>query len=306
MNLYVGVTDSTWFRFHAERKPDEVNFWRPGGEGSFAALEEGAPFLFKLHAPQNSIVGGGFFVRFTKLPLSMSWRVFGDKNGCATLTEFRQKLLAYRNEADRTETDPTIGCIVLAIPFFFSREMWMPAPRDWHPNIVQGKTYDTNSAVGKQLWDEVIDRLGRIPGYLEVEQEIRKEGPLYAVRGRIGQAGFRTNVMEAYHRRCAISQERTVPALEASHIRPYGESGPNRVNNGLLLRADLHQIFDEGYITITSDFHVQVSNRIRQEYENGREYYRFNGHPLLNLPDSSLDRPNPEFIEWHNQNVYRG
>ncbi len=306
MRLYVAVTDNAWFRFHAIRKPDEVNFWRPGSEAGFAALEEGAPFLFKLHSPENFIVGGGFFLRYSRLPLSMAWRVFEEKNGSADFATFRRMILSYRKEEDRPGNDPVIGCIVLAIPFFFPPEMWMPAPSDWHPNIVQGKTYDTSAGIGKHVWDGVMDRLGRVPGYLEVEQEIRKKGPVYVVEGRVGQSGFRTNVMEAYHRRCAISQERTMPALEASHIKPYKESGPNKVNNGLLLRADLHQIFDEGYITVTKDYKVEVSRRIKQEYENGREYYRFNGLVLPNLPENPAERPSYAYIEWHNQHLYRG
>lgn len=306
MHLFIAVTDNSWFRFHAERKPDEVNFWRPGGEGGFVALEQGAPFLFKLHAPENFIGGGGFFLRYSRLPLSMAWRVFAEKNGRPDFASFRSTILSYRNEEDRPRNDPSIGCIVLAIPFFFPRELWMPAPIDWRPNIVQGKTYDTNAGIGRQIWDGVMERLGRVPGYLDVEQVIRKRGPLYAVEGRIGQSGFRANVLEAYHRRCAISQERTLPALEASHIKAYKESGSNNVSNGLLLRADLHQIFDEGYITITEDYRIEVSDRIRQEYENGREYYRFHGLVLPNLPEVPGERPDQLFIEWHNQHVFRG
>lgn len=56
MRLYVGVTDNDWFRFLAERRPDELNFWRPGGGRAFRALEPGEPFLFKLHSPLNVIV----------------------------------------------------------------------------------------------------------------------------------------------------------------------------------------------------------------------------------------------------------
>ncbi|MEW6511719.1 MAG: HNH endonuclease [Bacteroidota bacterium] len=306
MKLYVGVTDNRWFTYNAERRPDEVNFWRPGGRSGFAALEQGAPFLFKLHSPENFIAGGGFFYEFSKLPISLAWRVFGEKNGCPDLPALRKAIIKYKENAPPPGTDPIIGCIVLAIPFFFPRELWIPPPLNFKPNTVQGKTYETSSGTGKRIWNEVLARLGTQPGYLELEPEIRKKGPLYVVEGRIGQSGFRTSLIEAYHRRCAISQERTMPALEASHIKPYNQSGPNKVSNGLLLRADLHQIFDEGYITITTDFRIEVSKRIKQEYENGREYYRFNGLLLPNLPDSPHERPDRSFIQWHNENLFRG
>lgn len=306
MRLYVAVTDNDWFSFHAARAPDEVNFWRPGGGDAFRALDEGEPFLFKLHSPENYIAGGGFFVSHTTLSLSMAWRIFEVRNGCPDFTSLKSKILGIRGEPDLPASDPVIGCTILAIPFFFPRNLWIPAPSDWHPNVVQGKGYDANTGIGREMWQSVLERLTLVPGYLELEPEIRQKGPLYVVERRQGQGAFRTKVLDAYSRRCAISGERTEPALEASHIRPYEESGPNRVNNGLLLRADLHQIFDAGYITVTSGYKIEVSRKIKEQFENGREYYRFNGQILTNLPSKPTDRPSLGFIEWHNEHLYRG
>jgi putative restriction endonuclease len=64
-------------------------------------------------------------------------------------------------------------------------------------------------------------------------------------------------------------------------------------------------VFDAGYITLTADYRVEVSKRIREEFYNGREYYRFHGQPLTNLPPTPLERPSKEFIDWHNQRVFR-
>jgi len=72
MKFWVGVTDNDWFRFLAARLPDEVNFWRPNATQTFRVIEPGAPFLFKLHSPLNYIVGGGFFVSHSILPLSLA------------------------------------------------------------------------------------------------------------------------------------------------------------------------------------------------------------------------------------------
>ncbi len=306
MRIYVAVTDNSWFRYHAEHKPDEVNFWRPGGGSGFAALEQGAPFLFKLHSPENFIVGGGFFFAFSKLKLSMAWRTYEQKNGCDDFETFRNAILAYRHEQDQPAIDPEIGCILLEIPFFFPREMWIPQPADWHANIVQGRSYDTTEGTGKGIWNSVMERLPVVLGYPDLEDTIREKGPMYVVEGRVGQAGFRTRVMHAYHRRCAITLERTMPALEASHIKPYKLSGPNMASNGILLRADLHQIFDEGYVTISNDYRIVVSDRIRAEYENGREYYQYKGLLIPNLPDDPRERPDKRLIDWHNEHVYRG
>ena len=49
-----------------------------------------------------------------------------------------------------------------------------------------------------------------------------------------------------------------------------------------------------------------MSKRIREEFQNGREYYAYHGKDLVILPSSSTDQPSGEFILWHNDNVYRG
>jgi len=96
MKFWIGVTDNQWFEYLARRRPDEVNFWQPSAQ-SFRAIEPGAPFLFKLHSPHNFIVGGGFFVRFSLLPLSMAWNVFAENNGVPRLEELRERIRSYRS-----------------------------------------------------------------------------------------------------------------------------------------------------------------------------------------------------------------
>ena len=73
----------------------------------------------------------------------------------------------------------------------------------------------------------------------------------------------------------AFTGERTLPVLEAAHIKPFARSGPHAVSNGLLLRSGLHKLFDAGYLTVTPKHKIEVSGRIKEEFENGREYYRY-------------------------------
>lgn len=81
MKMYVGITDYDWFKTLKQANCDEVNFWKPGGRTNFKALNEGDLFLFKLHSPQDYIVGGGFFLKFSILPSSLAWEAFGIANG---------------------------------------------------------------------------------------------------------------------------------------------------------------------------------------------------------------------------------
>jgi hypothetical protein len=62
VRFFVGITDREWFDFLSRLNGvDEVNFWQPSGQQQFRALQIGEPFLFKLHSPDDYIVGGGFF-----------------------------------------------------------------------------------------------------------------------------------------------------------------------------------------------------------------------------------------------------
>src|ERR1700731_3872940 len=105
------------------------------------------------------------------------------------------------------------------------------------------------------------------------------------IRPRLGQGAFRIVVTDAYQRRCAVTGERTLPALEAAHIKPFAEGGSHEPTNGLLLRRDIHALFDCGYVTVTPDLRFNVSRRIKEEFENGRHYYQLHGQ-LISLPTS--------------------
>lgn len=306
LRAFIGVTDNDWFKF-LSRIPgiDEVNFWQPSGGRAFKTLQPGDPFLFKLHHPYNFIAGGGFFAHNSILPVSLAWNAFGEKNGAASLFEMRKRIEKYRRNMPSSE-DYHIGCILLEQPFFFRQEDWIPAPGDWHPNIVQGKTYDLSSGLGKRLWEQVQIRLQAMPRLLqekEVADERGRYGSLITILPRLGQGSFRILVTDAYNRRCAVTQERTLPALESGHIKPFSESGPHRVSNGILLRSDIHRLFDAGYVTITPDYHFEVSRRIKEDYENGRDYYALQGHSI-HLPPKKEFYPAPEFLTWHNDKIF--
>ena len=303
MKLWAGVTDNDWFSFLAERGFDEVNFWQPSGAAMPRFLEPGIPFLFKLHAPHNFIVGGGFFVRFSLLPSRLAWEAFRENNGVPNYAALRSRIESYRGAV---RGDPEIGCNVLNGPFLWAEEDWIPAPDTWAKNIVRGKTYDTAQQDGIRLWNAVEARFARGSLAVLTAEEGGRYGAEYLTRTRLGQGAFRVLVTEAYERRCAITGERTLPVLEAAHIQPFVEHGSHLVPNGLLLRSDLHTLFDEGYLTVTDDLHVEVSKRIREEYENGKEYYKHHGRRLAVVPGQADERPAADFLRWHNEHVYFG
>ena len=157
------------------------------------------------------------------------------------------------------------------------------------------------SGTGHALWQEVIARLAAAAarasartvsepravatGFQDIPQPTLGPATLAAidpprygtptlVAPRLGQASFLVLVTETYRYRCAISSERTLPVLQAAHIPPYSEGGLHELSNGLLLRSDLHTLFDQHYLAIEPNKKTLiVSRRIREQFENGRDYY---------------------------------
>ena len=130
MRFYVAITDFDWFTYLSAQAPDEVNFWQPSGRNQFRAIQPGEPLLFKLHAPRNYIVGGGFFSHFSLAPLGLAWEAFGTKNGAQSFAEMRERVWRYRHGEQPGELEEIIGCILLQQPFFFPEPDWIPVS-DW-------------------------------------------------------------------------------------------------------------------------------------------------------------------------------
>lgn len=311
MRYYLGVTDWRWYSYLSQNSPEDVNFWQPGGKTAFRVLESGGPFLFKLKSPYNAIGGVGFFIAQSQVPLSVAWDTFGRRNGFETLEQFRATIQQIRGDAER---NPTIGCIALTDPVFFRREDWIPLPSNWSNSIVVGKSYDSaKSEIDAALWQQVQSTLARYQvsslNHQDLTLAITEPEVLYGTptlrKVRIGQGAFRLSVTDAYTKRCAITGEKTLPVLEAAHIKPYAEAGPNIVTNGLLLRSDMHKLFDDGYITVTPDYKVEISKRIREEFENGREYYQYHGKDLLIIPQAPSNRPRADYLDYHNTTIFR-
>src|SRR5438034_750534 len=303
MNAFVAVTDKDWFtHLRAAGDLDEVNFWQPSAAGAFQALDSGAPFLFKLHSPDDFIVGGGFFSYWTKLRASFVWEAFGIKNGASTLEEMRDRIERYRRIRSSPGEDYEIGCILLQQPFFLTREEWLPVP-EWSPNIVRGKSYDLAVEPGRKLWGEIQLRLRARAGFVAEEAPVPRYGEPIQVQPRLGQGSFRVIVTDAYGRRCAVTGEKALPVLIAAHIRPFAEGGEHRVDNGLLLRSDIHILFDRGYVTVTPQYRLEVSGRLKTDFDNGEEYIAWRGQQI-SVPPTPEHRPKPEFLAWHNENRF--
>lgn len=117
---------------------------------------------------------------------------------------------------------------------------------------------------------------------------------IQAVYRRQGGPRFRRALLYAYQGRCAMTQYDAEPALEAAHIVPYKGPQTNHPANGLLLRADMHDLFDLGLIAVKPE-----SMRIHLATElSGTMYEQYEAHPLW-LPHEPELRPSAEALERH-------
>jgi putative restriction endonuclease len=301
VSIFVGVTDNDWFKFLSIRQVDEVNFWAPSGRTNFRALRPGELFLFKLHAPHNFIVGGGIFSHASLLPLSLAWDAFGEKNGVASVVEMRRRIGRYRGDLD-PRLDPTIGCRILTNPFFWPEDRWLPVPESWARNIVVGRGYDTEDEDGARLWSAVMERTGLSSA---VPFAAERYGAPTLVKPRLGQGAFRVLVTDAYDRRCAVSGEKTLPILDAAHIRSYADGGEHEGPNGILLRTDIHKLFDLGYVTVDEKRRFVVSGRLKADFDNGQHYYDLHGTEIR-APILASATPSMVCLDWHRSNRFLG
>ena len=109
--------------------------------------------------------------------------------------------------------------------------------------------------------------------------------PLAQKKNRPEQEQFRQAVRRAYDGKCAITEESAEPALEAAHLRGRShERGHNRARDGILLRADLHNLYDRGWMTIDKNGTVRFCTQA------GPNYTRWNGQKIR-MPKRNYDRP---------------
>ncbi|MBM3985276.1 MAG: hypothetical protein FJ296_06265 [Planctomycetes bacterium] len=330
----VALTDRAWFDHlatlaaqRAGRPPgsaivrlDECNFWQPRGPRR-PDLRPGAPFFLRLHAPDSCLAGFGFFATWHQLGIAEAWRTFGVANGARTLAEFRSNLERLRGACVDIEAE-RIGCIVLRDVHFLPPSRWTAwaSERDWRPHTQVAKDYDLDLPPGDVLrsllalqppdeYAEVAAELGERFTLVEADERRRE---IAALAVREGQGSFRVRLLQAYGGRCALTGERTLPVLEAAHIQDYLGPRSNHVQNGLVLRADLHDLYDQGYLTVlprgpsSNQLVIEVSQRIKQNWHNGKLYYALHGRQPEVLPRSPREQPSHEALEWHARNRFVG
>jgi len=135
------------------------------------------------------------------------------------------------------------------------------------------------------------DSLVGAPGELIVSTDRRRRLREEAVRQ--GQSTFRRRMLEAHGGRCCISGADAVQVLDAAHIIPFHGKGSDSLRNGLLLRSDIHRLFDAGALAIDDRYRVVLARHLTPT-----SYGDFDG-AALRLPRLVSDRPSLEALRSH-------
>lgn len=126
------------------------------------------------------------------------------------------------------------------------------------------------------------------------------------IKARVNQNFFRSAILSSYNLKCCITGLSIPDFLVASHIKPWSKDKENRTNphNGLCLNSIHDKAFDKGFITVTSDYKILVSNYF-DNYSNEKAvndfFKKYENHKII-LPDRFL--PSKEFLEYHQKNIF--
>ena len=240
--------------------------------------------------------------------VSEAWELMGRGNGAEDLAEMRARVGRYRRNPIAPTEDPEIGCIFIRDPRFFAEDATAVPPPDFAANIVQGKSYDLAERSEGPYFIDLLQRLLGVSVELDLAVPWHRPGPVFGdprlAPYRLGQQAFKAVVLDAYSRRCAITGTHIPPVLQAAHVRPVTEGGEHRLDNGLLLRSDVHTMFDRGYLGVDPTYRLIVSPRLREEFGNGEQFYAKAGQ-VIELPARRADRPHRDFLEWHLDAVFK-
>jgi len=154
-----------------------------------------------------------------------------------------------------------------------------------------------DSDVGNSFKDD------RVPYQYEIERDRVAFLASRIVRDRL----FRRRIVTAYDARCAVTGLKLINGggraeVEAAHIRPVEQGGPDIVSNGIALSGTVHWMFDRGLISLKDDLEIMVS---RQANDPASIRSLVNRTGFAVAPPRTMERPHPSFLAWHRDNCFK-
>ena len=297
----VAPTDLDWFQqLRSEGvKGEVINFWTPT-PWNISRLQANDKLYFMLKSPIRKIGGYGTFVEYKNMKASDAWRVYGRDNGVENLSELISRTDGYKSKNTKKELtiDPEIGCILLKDPEFYDNNNFKTDEEEgisFPKQVVKLKYFNKREKI---ISKEKVTTI-KVSKSFELIDSSKVKRKQLTQKERKGQAGFRRDILKIYDNSCSVTGITQKEVLEAAHIQGYVNEESNNVQNGICLRVDIHKLFDNGLITIDSEYKVLISTMLKST-----EYESLNGKKI-NLPQNKTYYPSATALENHNKLVFR-
>ncbi len=249
------------------------------------------------------IVGGGYFVRWGELSLADAWERFGVRNGSSSYEDMTAEVIRQGGSADST-----LISTMLFGTFIFSRDEALGMPDEFKSEFSGEKSrflLSLNEPLGRYLERLVRDKRAALNSN-EYSSDWRGIYYLAAKRLDHGEIdGFYAAVMAAYDFKCAVTGSTAIPLLDVANIQPCYSNTFQSVQNGILMRCDLHRLFSEGFMTLRYEGDKSIVIMVSPSIKTlgAGEYMKFDGKKL-HLPKDKSVWPKREYLEWHQHKCF--
>lgn len=266
-----------------------------------AGISPGTLTLFLLNEDnKNYIIGGGYFLFFKLIDTDNYWNTQGVKCGFRSKEELQEYL---KNEG----YDPkNVETLIFDSYFMFTKHERVLIPENFDKEYCNKNCniLSLDDPFGKYINKIVLSK--REPYIASFGMDW--PGIYFATshfNTRNYYAQFNAKISCIYNNTCALTGTKIEPLVDAVHIKPFSDHKFQDVQNGIMLRTDIHKLFNEGYITFEykkSDLIAIVSKSIKDSFDDS--YYDKYNRKKLHLPEDLNLRPKKELIDWHRENVF--
>ena len=286
----ISTTDNNWFKFLKDNDFNSfVNFWTPT-PWNIKTIKNGERWYFLLKSPIREIGGFGEFSEYKNLTAIEAWRLYGHKNGTDDLDQFIKNIQLYinKNRFSGTKIDIEnyqIGCIILKNCQFWEPEDYKKAEDyqiEFGKQVVKYKYFEQYDPFKIEESNSNSDF-----NLLKEPREIYKK----EINQRQGQSKFKGLILKGYKNKCCISGEVCPELLEAAHLQKYIDRRSNHIQNGILLRVDLHRLFDNDLLIIDQNYVIHISSIIQNPIYTQDEGCK------ISLPDNTYEFPSKTSLE---------
>ena len=288
----------------------EMARWRLPDAGELP-IGPGEPYIMT-HGDSSGgsvAIGGGILAGTSRILLSELWEWFGSAVGAASreqlISEYESRTGNFLEPSD----DPLVDAVVLRDVRLFARAEQVSVPAYGAARQASDGFYFDLGRVGQEH-AAMRAVLTYFAPPLSSSADEQVQAVLGLIRGnarevlpRLGQGAFRAIVSQAYDFRCAITGDRVRPVLEAAHVRAVAAGGEHRLDNGVLLRSDMHTLYDRGFLSLDDDRRLLVSGELRDRFGNGEWLYARVGQEIR-VPAREVDRPGRDHLAWHRESVF--